>query len=168
MHAAAREYVARQVESFGPFRNVVEIGSRNINGEVRDLFGHPDLYVGLDLAPGPGVDVVGHASDYKPAAPVEAVVCCEVFEHAPDWRALISTAFGWLEDHGVLIVTCAGPGRRPHSAIDGGWSLHPGEHYANIAAPDLADAFRRYGFAGVSTDTLGTDTRGVAVKAAGL
>jgi hypothetical protein len=36
-----------------------------------------------------------------------------------------------------LILTCAGPGRPPHSGVDGG-PLRPGEHYAN---PDPADLY---------------------------
>ena len=167
MHTAARLYVERQVETFGPFRSVVEIGSRDINGEVRDLFGLPASYVGLDLAAGPGVDWVGDAGEYQPPEPVECVVCCEVFEHTPEWPVLVERAESWLEDHGVLIVTAAAPGRRPHSAIDGGWKLHPGEHYANVDADQLASAMWSVGFASVITDTAGRDVRATAVKAKG-
>jgi hypothetical protein len=164
VHTAARDYVARQVEAFGPFASVVEIGSRDINGGVRDLFGDA-RYVGLDLHPGPGVDWHGDASRYHPPEPVECVVCCEVLEHTPAWSTLMARAFAWLEARGVLIVTCAGPGRRQHSAIDGGWSLHRGEHYANVEADHLARVLRLVGFPVVTTSTAGRDTRAVAVKA---
>lgn len=163
MHDAAAQYVARQVEVFGPFASVVEVGSRDINGTIRHLFaGVP--YVGLDLAAGPGVDWVGDAAEYEPAAPVEAVVCCEVYEHTARWPGLVRRAYEWLQPVGVLIVTCAGPGRRPHSAIDGGWTLHEGEHYLNVGAERLADVMRGAGFAAVTCEEVGRDTRGVAVK----
>jgi len=164
VHAAARDYVARQVEAFGPFSSVVEIGSRDINGGVRDLFAEAERYVGLDLHPGPGVDWHGDASRYRPPEPVDCVVCCEVLEHTPAWSTLMQRAFEWLAPRGVLIVTTAGPGRRPHSAIDGGWTLHRGEHYANIDATHLARVLRAAGFPVVTTSSAGRDTRAVAVK----
>jgi len=40
-------------------------------------------------------------------------------------------AFRMLEPGGMFVMTAAGPGRAPHSAVDGK-GLQPGEHYANI------------------------------------
>ena len=164
MHTAAHEYVARQVDRLGPFRHGVEIGSRNINGEVRDLFDEPASYTGLDLAPGPGVDWVGDAIDFEPYAVPDAVVCCEVFEHTATWPLLVTAAFRWLGRGGVLLVTCAGPGRRPHSAIDGGWELHPGEHYRNVSATTLAGVMRAAGFRDVEAGHHLRDTRALGFR----
>lgn len=143
MHPGAREFVARHATS-EPV-SVIEIGSRDINGTVRDLFPRA-TWTGLDLHAGSGVDVVCDAMLYQPPGLVDLVVCCEVLEHARNWRDLLCAAHGWLKRRGRLIVTCAGPGRDPHSAIDGG-SLRPDEHYANISMAELNRAMKRAGFA---------------------
>lgn len=125
-----------EVEKHGPFDVVVEIGSRDINGSVRDLF-PSSSYTGLDLYEGPGVDWVGSAVHYEPDGPVDCVVCCEVLEHTPDWDLLIHVAAGWLRPKGRLIVTCAAPNRPAHSGITGAWVLEDGEYYAGLSTRDV-------------------------------
>lgn len=142
MHPGAREFVARHATA-DPV-SVIEIGSRNINGTVRDLFPRA-TWTGIDLRAGPCVDVVGDAMLYEPPEPVDLVVCCEVLEHAADWQDLVCVTYGWLKSGGHLIVTCAGPGRNAHSAIDGG-PLRVDEHYENISTNELNDAMKRAGF----------------------
>jgi hypothetical protein len=56
VHIAAHNFVATVVpDSPGA---VLEIGSRNVNGSVRDLFTGATLYHGIDIAAGAGVDEV--------------------------------------------------------------------------------------------------------------
>lgn len=142
MHPGAREFVARHATA-DPV-SVIEIGSRDINGTVRDLFPNA-AWTGLDLHAGPGVDVVCDAMLYQPSELVDFVVCCEVLEHASNWLDLLCVAYSWLKSGGYLFVTCAGPGRDPHSAIDGG-PLRVDEHYANVGTNDLNQAMKRAGF----------------------
>lgn len=121
--------------------SVIEIGSRDINGSVRELFTEAESYVGLDMFPGPRVDWVGDARFYAPRdGRVDCVACCEVLEHSPHWRDLIITASSWLRDGGVLIITCAGPARGEHSGYDGRHRLKDGEYYGNVSADALNDA----------------------------
>lgn len=139
MHPAAFYWVTEMVTDYGPFDSVIEIGSRDVNGSVRSLFG--DIpYTGLDLYEGPSVDWVGDAAIYKPPEPVGCVVCCETLEHAPNWKQLVKAGASWLRDGGHLIVTCAGPGRKAHSAIDGSYNVRDGEHYGNVSPEELAEA----------------------------
>jgi SAM-dependent methyltransferase len=117
------------------------------------------------LIAGPAVDVVCDALDYDPPQKVDLVICCEVLEHCMTWDSLIFHAAGWLKPGGKLLITCAGPGRDPHSAIDGG-PLHPDEHYGNISQTELIEELR---FAGlmdieVSGNEYWKDTYAVAVK----
>jgi len=147
MHKEAREYVRRY--SSQEVQSIVEIGSRNINGTVRDFF-NQSKYVGLDLHPGPCVDVVSDAFMWNPPDPVDLVLCCEVLEHAFDWQNLVLHACQWLKPNGRIVITCAGPGRAPHSAINGG-PLQKGEWYANISPRDLAFVLND---AGIFTDSL--------------
>lgn len=139
MHSAAHFWVAEQVRDYGPFRSVIEIGSRDVNGSVRGLFDGA-TYTGLDIAEGPAVDWVGDAAVYVPEKKVECVVCCETLEHAPNWKELVKAGASWLKKGGYLIVTCAGPGRQAHSAVDGSYNVREGEHYANVSPEELAEA----------------------------
>ncbi len=64
---------------------MLEIGSLDVNGTVRQHFEKCD-YRGLDVAEGPGVDIVCQAQDYDaPIGSFDTVVCCEVMEHNPHW-----------------------------------------------------------------------------------
>jgi hypothetical protein len=136
MHQQAYDFVRRTVAGFPPLRYVVEFGGRNVNGSVRPLFADAVSYVSVDRLPGPGVDVVSDALAYVPVEPVDCVVCCEVLEHSPKARDIVWHAMNCLRANGVLILTCAGRGRAPHSSFDGG-PLLPTEYYSNIEASDL-------------------------------
>lgn len=163
MHVAAYEFV-RQYGTTEPIE-VIEIGSRDINGSAQDHFPNA-LWTGLDLYPGPRVDVVCNATEYEPETPVDLVICCEVLEHAEDWRELIRVGAKWLQDGGKLIVTCAGPGRKQHSAVDGG-TLRAGEYYRNLTAYEVAEQMRDAGLQIELFRHVKNDTQAVGTMKAG-
>jgi SAM-dependent methyltransferase len=137
MHRAAFDYVARTVSGRElPAGDVLEIGSRDVNGSVRELF-PGRRYIGSDIAPGDGVDIVASGADVELSEPAAVVVTTETLEHTLDAEAICRNAFRLLMPGGVFIVTCAGEGRAPHSAVDGG-PLRAGEFYANVTELDLA------------------------------
>lgn len=160
MHPAAFEYVSQFATC--QWCNVVEIGSRDINGSVRPLFSGA-YYLGIDLSPGPSVDVVCDACEYTPATAVDLVICCEVLEHSERWTEILRAAYRWLFPGGRLIMTCAGPGRKEHSAIDGG-PLRPGEYYRNLSVSEVTDALQDAGFRTINCRANGEDTQATAVK----
>lgn len=162
MHDAAYEWVRSHAP--GSPGMVLEIGGRNINGTIRDLFHTATTYVALDYVDGDGVDVVADAATWEPDRQYDTVVCCEVFEHTPAWRNICRTAYTALAPGGLFIITCAGPGRAQHSAVDGGWRLHPGEHYQNVTPNELREALETTGFRDVHTERLVRDTRAIATK----
>lgn len=140
MHFSAWDFVHRTLEQTGPRRRVLEIGSRDVNGSIRRLFIDAERYVGLDVAEGMGVDVAGMPADYAKdhAGEFDTVVCLETLEHDPDPHATIRAARMALDDAGgLLIVTAAAPGRKPHSAVDGG-PIRDGEHYEGIDKERMA------------------------------
>lgn len=141
--------------------SVVEIGSRNINGTVRGLF-PASRWVGIDLHPGPDVDIVGDMLDFTPEDTVDMVVCCEVLEHAEKWREMIARASDWLKWNGSIIITCAGPGRLPHSHIDG-CQLRPGEYYGNVTTQELRTELEAHGLRVVICCQVGNDTQAMAM-----
>ncbi len=130
MHVEALGFVAITAHRLGPFGSVLELGGRNVNGTPRPLFPGAQ-YVSVDIVDGPGVDIVCDATTYRPDERFDAVVCCEVLEHAEDADGFVATAWGALKPGGLLIFTAACPPRAPHSAVDGG-PLRAGEFYRNV------------------------------------
>jgi hypothetical protein len=159
VHLAAYDYIATQAAEYGPFRNVVEIGARDINGSIRGCF-HGAAYVSVDIAEGPGVDHVCDGAVFKPEVAPDCVVCTEVLEHAPNAREIVENMIDMATPGGYVFITCAGPGRHPHSAIDGN-ALQAHEHYANVSVEEIADWAAPHQ---VLTDTAGADTRATIIK----
>ena len=63
---------------------VLEIGSKNINGTVRQYFDNAKEYIGIDMDEGDNVDVVLDAHDLTPyfkTASFDTVICLETLEH---------------------------------------------------------------------------------------
>lgn len=68
----------------GDAPHILDLGSANYNGSLRDVMPHGAIYVGADMADGPGVDVVLADLNELPfdANRFDAVVSSSVFEHA--------------------------------------------------------------------------------------
>jgi hypothetical protein len=77
--------VKDQLPEYFKGTKVLEVGSLNINGSVRQFF-EPDQYIGCDLGEGAGVDIVcrGHELPY-PNESFDVVISCECFEHDRHW-----------------------------------------------------------------------------------
>lgn len=161
MHAEAMEFLRRLTIS-GP---VIEIGSRNVNGSARDAFSGIEDWTGIDRESGPCVHVVAAAQAYWPAMEVQTVICCEVLEHDQNWKEIVQQVgrYNGARRGLTFVITCAGPGRKPHSAIDGG-PLRDGEYYSNISAEELRAELIKAGFRTVYADQYLTDTRAIAMK----
>ena len=139
MHDSVRAWVADRVAALGlAGRAVLEVGSRDVNGSVRDLFTGP--YVGLDVRPGPGVTVVGDITDPGSLPrwpPFGAVVCCEALEHVMRPWAAVARMAALTAPQGHFLATCRGYDGR------GTWPLHD--------PPDLW-RFSRDGLSGLVLD----------------
>lgn len=122
---------------------VLEVGSLNINGTVRGLFTDCH-YTGVDLAPGPGVDVVcpGQDLDY-PARDFTTVISTECFEHNPHWAATFANMHRMADQ--LVIVTCATTGRAEHGTsrtdtYSSPFTAHT-DYYRNLTADDFRAMF---------------------------
>jgi len=118
VHHSAQQFVENTVRMLNlnrPGLTVLEIGSYNVNGTVRGAFSRTD-YTGVDFEAGPGVDVVADITqvEWEPEK-FDVVVCCEVLEHIEEPLAIVEAAHLLLKPSGVLILTCASPGRPRHS-----------------------------------------------------
>lgn len=137
MHAAALAFYRANLAALPPL-SVVEFGSCDMNGSVRDVY-TASSWLGIDVQDGPGVDVVADVATWRTDQRFEICVCAEVFEHTPDWRAILATAFDVTTPDGVFVASCATGLRPPHSAVDGG-PLRPGEYYANVEPDEMWQA----------------------------
>ena len=92
---------------------ILEAGSLNINGTVRDLF--PEPYIGLDMRRGKGVDVVADMLTYHGFADDQfnTIISVETLEHVTEpWVAMERFA-RWLAPGGLLLI-----------AVPFEWPLH--------------------------------------------
>ena len=103
-------------------KRVLEVGSLDVNGSVRgDVVAlRPAEYVGIDIRPGPGVDVICDAGDLVARFGENAfdvVISTELLEHARDWRRIVSNIKRVTSPGGLMIVSTRSYGvdfhRRP-------------------------------------------------------
>jgi ubiquinone/menaquinone biosynthesis C-methylase UbiE len=122
---------------------VLEVGSLNINGTVRDFF-DSTRYIGADVAEGKDVDVVcnGENLDY-PDNSFDVAVSAECFEHNPEWVATFRNM--WRMSKKYVMMTCASEGRAEHgttrsdpgsSPLTLGW-----DYYRNLSEQDFRAEF---------------------------
>lgn len=123
---------------------VLEIGSCDVNGSVREVFSRASHHVGVDLAPGPSVDVIADGSDRVfPDRRFDLVVSGECFEHNPGWRETFQAMAESARGGGVVAFTCASRGRVEHgtrrtAAHDSPGSQAVGwDYYRNVLPEDL-------------------------------
>ena len=116
-HPAQNEFIGRIRDIFpGHFRHarVLEIGSLDINGTIRGLFTDCD-YTGIDVGPGPGVDVVCAGQDFDaPDESYDVVISCEAMEHNPYWAETFTNMVRLAKPGGLVLMTCATLGRKEH------------------------------------------------------
>src|SRR5262245_12089589 len=96
MHAQALDFARRVLAAPTPVTgHRGEVGGRNVNGSVRSLVVETASYTGVDLMPGPDVDVVADGAAFVPAGEErkpELVVCMETLEHTPAGKNIIANA----------------------------------------------------------------------------
>lgn len=137
MHDAAFSFYLAKLSKLPPL-DVLEFGSYNINGSVRDAYPHAASWWGIDIAEGNGVDEVADATTYDAGREFDVVVCAEAFEHTPEWRTIIDNAYRHLKPGGIFVASCATADRPPHSAFDGG-AVRDGEYYANVSFTEMKE-----------------------------
>lgn len=119
MHESVRNFVARQTRN-ATFDRVLEVGSMDINGGVRDLFPDSD-YLGVDLAEGPGVDRVlsAHVLDeHLEPGSYDLVLCLEMLEHDEcPWLTVAQLAL-MARPGGLVLITARGNGFPEHNRPD--------------------------------------------------
>lgn len=124
---------------------VLEIGSLDINGSVREHF-ERCKYTGVDLEMGPGVDIACPGEDFGGRAhQFNTVISCEAMEHNRNWRETWLNMIRMLRKDGLMIMTCASIGRRRHGTAedlpsDSPFTSREGmNYYRNLDVPDFME-----------------------------
>lgn len=95
-------------------KKVLEVGSWDVNGSVRSLFKECE-YLGVDVAEGPGVDLVCKGESIQlPDCTFDVVISCECFEHNQAWEETFRNMIRMLRPGGLCVVTCASLARLEH------------------------------------------------------
>lgn len=123
------EYVAKKYHHWFVFPRVLELGSYNVNGTVRDIFTNVDEYIGVDERPGPCVDVVCKASELTPrllelrnnaksecelGQQFDIVISASMLEHDHTWQQTLDVMIDSLKPHGLLLLSWGGALNDPH------------------------------------------------------
>ena len=116
-HKAQRDYLDKIKSKFpNAFTNckVLDIGWFDVNGNEKPWFDNCN-FIGLDLLPGPGVDIACPANEYDaPDETFNTIISCECWEHNPYYKESIMNAIRMLKSGGYFIWTCATTGRPIH------------------------------------------------------
>lgn len=102
-------YFARDFwEAKGPFEKVLEVGSRNVNGSIKDFISGYKEYTGIDMIDGKDVDIVMNAHDLlkrwdRPT--FDVIFCCETLEHDNKFWITVENMRTILKPGGWLLVT---------------------------------------------------------------
>jgi SAM-dependent methyltransferase len=135
--------VKDQLPEYFKGTRVLEVGSLNINGSVRQFF-EPDQYIGCDLGEGAGVDIVcrGHELPY-PNESFDVVISCECFEHDRHWEKTFQKMVDLVRKGGLVIFSCATIGRPEHGTTRTSPADAPftNDYYRNLREEDF-DQFK--------------------------
>ena len=95
-------------------KNVLDVGSLDINGNNRYLFENCN-YVGIDVGQGKNVDIVCKAHEYNmPDNSYDLIVSTECLEHDMHYSQTLKNCARLLKKDGLFLMTCATTGRREH------------------------------------------------------
>lgn len=97
---------------------VLEIGSLNVNGTIRDNFPTAAEYVGIDIRDGKCVDVVMFAEDlpkhYK-AGYFDMVLSCNTMEHIEHWKEALAASWEVLRMGGRMCIVTPTAEKKRHN-----------------------------------------------------
>lgn len=159
-HKEQREFLTKIRDMFpDTFNNcsVLDIGSLDINGNNRYLFSNY-TYTGIDIGPGPNVDIVCAGHKFRPDHLFDIVISSECFEHDRFYKETLINAVNLLKSGGMLLFTCATTGRHEHGTSRSAPSSSPftNDYYKNLTEEDIRQAidieniFIEYAFDGNS------------------
>lgn len=149
-HPAQKEYLLSVKDRFPErFTNcsVLDVGSLDINGNNHHLFTPPYTYIGVDIGPGPNVNVVSPIHLWDFPGVFDIVVSSECFEHDRHYLLSIAQCIEYTAPGGMFLFTCATTGRQEHGTLrsDLGYNsphthMKWNNYYKNLEESDVREA----------------------------
>jgi SAM-dependent methyltransferase len=121
---------------------VLDIGSLDINGNNRYLFDNCD-YTGIDIGAGKNVDIVCSGHLFKSDDLFDVVISTECLEHDKYYAETLNNAYNLLKVGGLLLFSCAAPGRPEHGTTrtSKGDSPFTNDYYKNLSEHDIREVW---------------------------
>ena len=150
-HPAQREFIESCLTRFAinvsASANILEVGSQDINGSIRDYFPASEnrSWIGLDVGKGKGVDfIIPGELIQLPDGWADIAFSTECFEHAKCWREIFLNMIRITHEDSLVILTFAGIGRAAHGTVDTntGASPYTNDYYKNISLAELASSLQ--------------------------
>lgn len=108
------------------FHNILDIGSRDVNGTLRSVKPEAAAYLGVDLQPGPGVELVLQDPHHLPLdeASVDVMVSTSCLEHDPLFWLTFGEMLRVLKPGGFLYINAPSNGSYHGYPYDH-WRFYP-------------------------------------------
>ena len=133
------------INNFNKDINVLEIGSLDVNGNIRNLFDFTNEYTGIDLEKGPNVDLVINGTNIDELNKnFDIIISCECFEHAKDWKLIFEKMCQISKPNSFIVISVASTGRVEHGTERSGNWQSPGnkdDYYLNLTKKDFIKNF---------------------------
>ena len=142
MHPQARDFtlfVKGILTNFFIQKNVLDVGSGDINGNNRFLFEECN-YNGNDVIQARNVTIVSKTKDLPfQNDTFDTIVSTECFEHDPEYKESFKKIYDMLKPDGLFFFTCASTNRPEH----GTRRTSPGCSYGTIGnLVDMVDYYK--------------------------
>ena len=151
MHMQAKDFtifVKSILEEYFIDKNVLDVGSGDINGNNRFLFKNCK-YEGNDVIQAPNVTIVSKTKNlpYENET-FDTIISTECFEHDPTYKESFLKIYDMLKKDGLFCFTCASTGRAehgtrrttPHDSYGTMGKLEDmSDYYKNLTEQDLND-----------------------------
>lgn len=149
-HKQQIEFCKRVKERFPDkfIGSVLDVGSLDINGNNKHLFKRC-VYTGVDIVAGKNVDIVKHCHLLNGwSNSFDIVISTEMLEHDKHWIESLKNMYDMVKSGGLLIITCATYGRKPHGVKGSRPSDSPAtnDYYRNIQVKDFRKVLDRDSF----------------------
>lgn len=132
-------------------KNVLDVGSGDINGNNRYLFENCQ-YEGNDVIDAPNVTIVSKTKDLQfEDNYFDTIISTECFEHDPEYKESLEKIYRMLKPNGLFCFTCASTGREEHGTLNTSPSNSYGtigniedmqNYYKNLTEQDINDVLQ--------------------------
>jgi len=112
MHNSAMWWGRQFLNNYSISGKILEIGSCNVNGGLRDLCPSGSEWIGVDIAPGPGVDIVLENPHKLPFSDetFDVVLSSSVFEHTDFFWELFKEKCRCVKPGGYIYINAPSAG----------------------------------------------------------